>query len=236
MNKSKYLNYSHYLEKKYDGPKEFQKEILKIIQKNKDTKFNLNILDIGTAKGELIKFLSSKIKKANFIGIDKEKSLIEKAFKVENCVFKRMNILKYKDESKKKFDVIICSGLLSIFNEKEVPIFMNNVSKILKKKGLLIIFAPLNIYGIDMINKFRKNSFKLGVWESGWNIFSKQFIEFLSIKRFSKITFKKFNLNKILKKKKDPIRTWTLSTEKNKNQLTNGLMLLIDHYFIIIKK
>ena len=65
-----------------------------------------------------------------------------------------MNILKYKDESKKIFDVIICSGLLSIFNEK-VPIFMNNVSKILKK-GLLIIFAPLNIYGIDMINKFRK--------------------------------------------------------------------------------
>ena len=53
-----------------------------------------------------------------------------------------------------------------------------------------------------MINKFRKNSFKLGVWESGWNIFSKQFIEFLSIKRFSKITFKKFNLNKILKRKR----------------------------------
>ena len=66
----------------------------------------------------------------------------------------------------------------------------------------------------------------MGEW---LNIFSKQFIEFLSIKRFSKITFKKFNLNKILKKKKDPIRTWTLSTEKNKNQLTNGLMLLIDH-------
>ena len=64
MNKSKYLNYSHYLEKKYDGPKEFQKEILKIIKKIK-YKFNLNT-DIGTAKGELIKFLSSKIKKANF--------------------------------------------------------------------------------------------------------------------------------------------------------------------------
>ena len=108
--------------------------------------------------------------------------------------------------------------------------------KNIKKKGLLIIFAPLNIYGIDMINRFRKNSLKIGVWESGWNIFSKQFIEFLSIKRFSKITFKKFNLKKILKKKKDPIRTWTLSTEKNKNQLTNGLMLLIDHYFIILKK
>ena len=40
MNKSKYLNYSHYLDKKYDGPKEFQKEILKIIKKNKRTKSN----------------------------------------------------------------------------------------------------------------------------------------------------------------------------------------------------
>ena len=44
---------------------------------------------------------------------------------------------------------------------------MKNVSKILKEKGLLIIFAPLNIYGIDMINKFIKNLFKnrnMGEW------------------------------------------------------------------------
>ena len=53
-----------------------------------------------------------------------------------------------------------------------------------------------------MINKFRKNSFKLGVWESGWNIFSKQFIEFLSSKGFQRSLLKKFNLNKILKKEK----------------------------------
>lgn len=37
-----------------------------------------------------------------------------------------------------------------------------------------------------------------------------------------------------LKPKEDPVRTWTMRTETNERQLTNGLKLLIDHYLLKI--
>ena len=57
-----------------------------------------------------------------------------------------MNVLKLKKI--KKYDIIVISGVLSIFEDAEK--ILNNLLKILKPKGLVYIFESLNLYSYNL--------------------------------------------------------------------------------------
>jgi len=50
------------------------------------------------------------------------------------------------------------------------------------------------------------------------------------------LRLERFRFQGTLERRPDPVRTWTLATAEDPQQLTNGLKLLVDHYFMIARK
>ena len=103
-----------------------------------------------------------------------------------------------------------------------------------KKNGILVIYSPFNEYPIDTITRSKRS--KNNYWELGWNVHSKLTIEkilrSLSAKNYK---WKNFIVNFTVKKKKDPLRVWTVNVN-GKRILFNGASQYIDGKFLIIKK
>ena len=87
--------------------------------------------------------------------------------KNNNIKFKRIDITK-KNYFKEKFDVVTCLGTMTVFDDLKMPI--NNLFKLCKDNGLIILYDPINIYNIDTILRYKKEK----KWLSGFNLFSKK--------------------------------------------------------------
>jgi len=131
-------------------------EIIKIVKKFKIT--GKTILDVGCGTGALDFYLA---KQANSVtGIDISKNAI-KACKRDAKALGVSNKTAFfvKDISKsliqKKFDVVICLEVIEhIKNDKRL---MNNISKSIKKNGLLIISTPSQnapLYKMGLLEDF----------------------------------------------------------------------------------
>ena len=158
-----------------------------ILNENKE----IDLLDLGCAKGEFIYFLNRhKIKFKNLIGIDYSQSLIKYA-KSKNTNNKKIKFYKKNAEKfyiKKKFDFIIISGLISYFDEPKKII--NCSINHLKKNGSILILDKFNENNVDILVNFRNNNISKK-FEKGWN--------FHSIKTLNEI-FKRKNFRQIKKK------------------------------------
>lgn len=209
-----------YLKENYiKKPKEqfyfLEKEILK---KNNE----IDLLDLGCAKGEFIYFLSRHKKIKNLTGIDYSQSLIKYA-KSQNRNTEKIKFYKKKAENfsiKKKFDFIIISGLISYFDDpkKIIKCSINH----LKKNGIIIILDKFNENNVDILVSFRNNKISKK-FEKGWNFHSiKTLSEIFKQKNFQQITKKKFKLKIPLKPKKDPGRSFKLKTNYG-DFFANGL-------------
>ena len=111
--------------------------------------------------------------------------------------------------------------------------FWKKSADLLKAGGTMIVLGPLNELGIDMDLKHRKwVSGERKDWERGWSIPSLQSVEHAIKENFSKYSITPYEPQIDLKPKSDPIRTWTVTYNGKKRQLTNGLKLLVDYYLI----
>ena len=86
----------------------------------------------------------------------------------------QLNIKFYKGSAqtikiKKKFDVIVASGLVSYFDN--IDKFLNNALNHLNSDGILIILDNFNPYDVDVIVKYRNNKYSTK-YEKGWNLHS----------------------------------------------------------------
>ncbi|MFA5992288.1 MAG: class I SAM-dependent methyltransferase [Candidatus Pacearchaeota archaeon] len=131
----KFRNFYHKL--KYDDTKKQDKIILSYL-KNKQ-----KILDIACADGYLIELYIKENPKGEAIGIDNNH------FSINECKKKGLNV-KFVDLSKLKlpfqneeFDAIIFSNIIEHLYPKEVVSMFDEMSRILKKGGILVIRAPL---------------------------------------------------------------------------------------------
>jgi len=228
-----YLN-----ESRYQKPKESSKELVNLIKKhfnNKIKKLNtVEYLDIGCANGELIYFIKKNFKNFNTTGLDILPRLLVKAKKYNSkTIFKTKNINSKKFNFKKKFDIITMNGVVSIFDNFETS--FNNVLKLMHKNSIFYVHSHFNPYPYDVFVKYSEKKFP-NVFQSGWNIFSLNSIQSYCKKKKLKIKIYPFNIKINLNpKKKDLVRTWTLSL-KNKKFFTNGLNLLLSKYFLVITK
>ena len=209
-----------YLKENYiKKPKEqfyfLEKEILK---KNNE----IDLLDLGCAKGEFIYFLSRHKKIKNLTGIDYSQSLIKFA-KSQNRNAKKIKFYKKNAEKfsiKKKFDFIVMSGLISYFDNPKKIIKCS--IKHLKKNGTIIIFDKFNENNVDILVTLRNNKISKK-FEKGWNFHSiKTLNKIFEQHSFRQITKKKFKLNSSLKPKKDPGRSFKIKTNYG-DYFANGL-------------
>lgn len=217
---------------RYKKPKEKSKLLYKILKKKLPKTGNYNLLDVGCANGELLFYLHQKFDNINFCGIDIRKDLIKLAKKKcsSEIYFKKLDYNK-KQNFNKKFDFIICSGVISIFDN--LDIFFKNIKNNMKKTSILFLFGPFNNYEFDIIVAYKDLNSKNVNYQSGWNIWSIKTIK--KYFRNKKIIKYPFNIKFDVKQnKKDLVRSWTVKINK-KRYFTNALNLIFNQMWLEIK-
>lgn len=236
---SDYRNYDHYIREGWLAePKESAKRLADLM-----LTFNPNpcgmALDVGCATGELMAYLSSRFPGLSFTGADVFEELLDTGRRLlPTAEFVNASVLEPPASFRGRFDVVTAIGVMSIFDEEQLALFWKNLLDSTKVGGWVAVLSPLNEYGIDAIIRHRKRrDGQLLPWESGWNVFSIETIQDI-LARLGQhdVQFERFVFEPVLLPKPDRIRTWTLPTKERPHQLTNGLKLLVDHYFITLRK
>jgi trans-aconitate methyltransferase len=236
---SDYRNYDHYIKEGWlNGPKESAKRLADLMLKHQARSAG-QALDVGCATGELMAYLNARFPDLSFTGADVFDELLETGRRLlPSAQFVNASILQPPASFFERFDVVTAIGVMSIFDEEQLTLFWKNLLDSTKVGGWIAVLSPLNEYGIDAIIRHRKRrDGQVLPWESGWNVFSIETIrEVLEKLGQHDVNFERFVFEPVLLPKPDRIRTWTLPTRDHPHQLTNGLKLLVDHYFITLQK
>lgn len=220
----------------YLEPREFkqhEQELLAMIQIDYP-QFNGHMLDIGCATGNFIQAMQAHYPEANYTGIDISADLISIArtrLTEDNVYLLVEDVLRYQPVT--TFDMIIASGVLSIFEEFE-PVLDRWLSW-LKKGGRVYIFGRFNSRNIDTIIRFR-NNYVGGDWEGGLTSYAVHTVANYLEARGFRYTFKRFYLNVELAERDDPIRTYTIPCVDGSRLVVNGANTIAEHYFLTISK
>jgi 2-polyprenyl-3-methyl-5-hydroxy-6-metoxy-1,4-benzoquinol methylase len=238
MIKNKYQKFNkHYIRtNKKILIKDYFKHAYRILKKKfkKNKKFSL--IDAGCASGFFIDYTATKFSNVQLAGFDFSNELIKLAKKdYPFADFYIRNLLNKKFKKiNQKYDVVTCLGTLHAFDNIKTP--LQNLFKLTKKGGKIIIFTLVNSHDVNVISRYQKNYGDDNNWYTAFNNFSKPYWykNIKNINKNCKIKFHKFTLAKPLKKRKDPMRSWTIDYGKVKNQLTVGTSQLLTYNFIEI--
>jgi SAM-dependent methyltransferase len=233
-----YRNYEHYIREGWaEAPKQSFLR-LEALLRAANPPPDARLLDVGCATGELIHFLATAFPGFQFTGVDVFEPLLDAARRrLPQQRFLGASALDLPPEMTGSFELVTAIGVMSIFDDTELLSFLDNLIRVARPGGRVLILAPLNEYGVDCIIRHRKRlGGQLRAWETGWNIHSQQTLAELLQDRCRGWRFHPFQIEIDLERREDPVRTWTIRTEAKQRQLTNGLKLLIDHYFIEIDR
>ena len=211
-----YLN-----EDRYRDPKEMFKFINLILPRDKVNK-GIRWLDVGCATGEFIYYLKSEFPRDCFTGVDISPAMITKAAECNpKQRFLCEDLLNQQIEVTEQYDIVTCTGVLQIFDQIEKPI--NNLLSLVAAGGILVITGSFNNHDVDVLMRYRRTN-EAAIWETGWNLFSKATYEgcLENNKKVAEWTWHDFTIPISLSEKDDPMRSWTIKTEFNPNQLING--------------
>ena len=216
---------------RYSKPKEYFKLLHKILKKKIKKNKHYELLDVGCANGELLFYLEKKFNNLSFSGADIRGDLVKVAKKkLPNSIFLERKNFNKKISINKKYDFVVCCGVISIFDDLNT--FLNNLKKSVKKNGYLLIFNSFNEYDFDAVVSYKDLNSKIENYQSGWNIWSIKTIQQFFKKRVKKHKFYiKFDIKK---NKKDLIRTWTVNINK-KRHFINALQIIQNQMFLEIK-
>lgn len=235
---SSYRNFDHYISEGWlQQPKESFKALAALMRAHTEQPSG-QLLDVGCATGELLGYLSRQFPNLNPTGVDVFDALLTAGrAQMPAATFLNASALELPAELRERFDFVTAVGVMSIFDEVQLETFWRNLLDVTAPGGIIVVLSPLNEYGVDTITRHRKrNPGSSMAWESGWNVFSTATIEETLQKFGHKVSFERFIFQPVLLQREDPVRTWTLPTAANAHQLTNGLKLLVDHYFMLVRK
>ena len=112
--------------------KSFNNFLLKQKKLNKNSK----ILDIGCGRGKIIGALSTKLKLKNTpIGLDIE----DHKDKDKRIIFKKISAIKYLENNKKKFDLILIKQTIHFFNLRDLKKILVYSRSSLEAGGIILI-------------------------------------------------------------------------------------------------
>lgn len=217
---------------RYNKPKECFKLLKNILKKRLKKNKTYNLLDIGCANGELIYYLNKNFKNINFHGVDVRTDLINLAkkklpskIKLEKLDYNKKLIIK------KKYDIIICSGVISIFDN--LDIIMKNIKQSFTKNSFLYFFGSFNEYDFDTRVAYKDLKSKIKNFQSGWNLWSIRTIQSYFKEKIIKYPFEiKINIKK---NKKDFMRSWTIKVN-NKLRFINAISFMQNQMWLEIKR
>lgn len=234
-----YLN-----ENRYDQPKQLHQEILvsaEAFLNQVGGAHNPTVLDAGCAAGEFAHYLHKNLTQVRVFGFDLLPELIEKAkAKVPGVDFIVGDIQISSTVEESFADVVICTGVLSIFDDF-VPV-IENLIHWCKPKGRIYLHSLFSNYPFDVRLRYSaSDNYGSGVLETGWNIFSKATVSnYLESKimggQITSFRFDDFSMKTKLEIKEDLIRSWTVEDGEGNLMITNGLNILQPHAILEIAK
>jgi len=202
-----------------------------------DISINASVLDIGCATGAFIGYLDSRFPGFSFEGLDISKDLLDIAkMKLPNINFTIGGIKDISSLKMKNFDIVLCFGVLGIFDEVEAKDAVYKLIELAKPGGLVYIFSQFNEYDIDVMIKHKRvgKGDNWSEWGSGWNIYSYSSISSWLDGRVKSHKFIDFSLSERLVRGDNPVRTWSIEMADGSQKLTNGLKLMVDLRFLEI--
>lgn len=231
-----------YLNQKFlREPKQSHSKLIKLIVNNINfkKKHRLKLVDIGCADGQLLyHFNKLKINNIDIEGSDIHKLLIKKAKRINksNIKFKVGSALNKKLYTKSSIDILISAGVMPIFSN-----YKNHLDNLIywaKPESLIIIMSIFNESNYDTNISYNESSSGNKKIVGGWNVLSKKTVSkyLRNHKKISSFYFKNFYLTKKIKyNKQNPLKLWTLKLQNGKNLCVNGLSVIIDQKYLIIK-
>lgn len=227
-----------YFENRYNKPKKSFIDVKNIILK-KFKKKKLKLLDVGSADSSFCYYLSNN-KSIEVTNLEYDKSLVNYSKKkFPDFKIIQGDINNCKKIKRESFDVITCIGVISIFDDFRPSV--NEMLRMVKKNGLIIISNMWNSFPIDLNIKIRrsegKKPFNNTKWESGWNMISvntmTKFLKFnKKVKKFKFINF--FMDIELPKNEKNLMRAWTIKNNKGRKTHFNGIGREIDKKILVI--
>ena len=121
-----------------------------------------NVLDLGCGTGTMLSYLYRKENSIPY-GVDLIRLNIHQCRKkMKNGYFFRQDIIKYLNETKEKFDLVILYGVIGCFTVEEQKVIIDKIANLLNIGGTLWIGA--NIY-TDSTYKFQTYPVPRGFYE-----------------------------------------------------------------------
>lgn len=214
--------------------KENFRSLAELIQKKLDEGIlaeNASVLDVGCATGALIGFLSSIFSEFTFHGMDVSNELIGIAKqKIQTASFEVGSILDIADMTNGKFDLILCIGVMGIFDEHKARTCLQKLIDLGHSGTIIYVFSQFNEFNVDVMVKHRLSGWD--GWGTGWNIFSYSTIDGWIQNLVQGYRFIEFEMPFQLNPQENPVRTWTVDMLDGRKRLTNGLKLLVDLRFL----
>jgi SAM-dependent methyltransferase len=122
------------------------------------------------------------------------------------------------------FDLIVCSGVLEIFDSLDEP--LAHLVAGLRPGGVALVQSIFNEHPIDVVMRYRRADSD-GPWESGWNRHSQVTVERVLASLAARglrttHNWEPFRLAIPLAKRDDVMRAWTVETAHDPHQQVNG--------------
>ena len=189
----------------------------------------LVVCDFGCAAGEFLYFLSRCFPSCRFCGVDLLPELIAKAKQQAiSADWLEGSVLDKDLLAARSSDISLLFGVLGIFDDFEIA--LRNLIHWTADSGRIYVHSCFNAYPVDVILNYRLSSNRHEpVYETGFNIFSKQSItQFLdSHPRVASCTFHPVELAiDLLPDQEDPLRSWTFQDDCGHRLITNGLSII----------
>ena len=220
-------NYEKHYER-YDFMYEYIKPLI-------EKKPNLSFFDMGCGDASFIYYLKKMHPEVQYIGMDFSDELIEIINK--EPFFEGVNIFNGDVTTVKldqQFDVVLLSGVISIFDD--VNPVLERICEHLVPGGKGFIFSGFNSHDIDVIVRFKNNYVNSEIWESGLNMFSIGTMERILEPYCTRVQAHQFQLEIDIAPSADPIRSFTLTTKEQGIVLLNGANVVRDFYLLEFDK
>lgn len=238
MTDAQYRNFGHYIGEGWSAePKQSFVNLGAHLEAARGGAPAGELLDIGCATGELMGYLGARFPALRCTGADLFDELLDQGRRnLPAATFVKASALALPAEWSAKFDIVTAIGVASVFDETEIEAFWRNLISAARPGGTIAVLSPLNEFGVDMIIRHRKRRGGAPLaWETGWNVFAIDTITEIVESLGATLRIERFRFEGELAPRADPVRTWTMATATDPKQLTNGLKLLVDHYFMIAR-
>lgn len=213
-------------ENRYGEPKEMFKLVASLIESERRSGGHL--ADFGCATGEFLYYLRQFFPAFRFSGFDVSEAMLARGREVMPDIhFAQASLLDADHCRQVQADVVTCVGVLTIIDDIDTA--LRNLASALRPGGSLYIFNAINPYPIDVMVRYRPSGSD-GAWELGRNLHSKATIDRVLEQACPgvRLTWHRFDLPFDIAERDDPMRTWTIQTDRNPRQLVNGACQLVN--------